>query len=253
MLTWIWCNRSGRYDGASSPGVSEVLAMSDENNALFSILIVDDIPKNIQVLGSILRQEGYSVSFATSGQQALAAVLGDRFDLILLDVMMPEMDGFEVCRKLKAGAATHGIPVIFLTAKTDQEDIVKGFDAGGVDYVSKPFNPSELLARVRTHLRLKRADDNIRRWNRELLEKGEELQRLNDQLQTALREIKTLEGFLPICASCKKIRKAGAPPDKQESWLSMEAYIMTHTDAKLTHTVCPQCCLKLYPDFYKPK
>ncbi len=119
--------------------------------------------------------------------------------------------------------------------------------------MSKPFNPSELLARVRTHLQLKRADDTIRQWNRELLEKSEELQRLNDQLQTALKEIKTLQGFLPVCASCKKIRKDGAPPEKQESWLSMEAYIMTHTDAKLTHTVCPQCCRKLYPEFYKPK
>jgi signal transduction histidine kinase len=126
--------------------------MSDLDNTQCNILIVDDVSKNIQLLGSILRQEGYSLSFATSGKQALDMVVSDTFDLILLDVMMPEMDGFEVCKRLKQQPDIRDIPVIFLTAKAEAESVVNGFELGAVDYVTKPFNVKELLARVKAHL-----------------------------------------------------------------------------------------------------
>ncbi len=125
------------------------------------ILIVDDIQKNIQVLGVILEKQNYQVSVAMNGQQALKQVQRVIPDLILLDVMMPEMDGFETCRNLKCDPATRDVPIIFLTAKVEVDDIVKGFELGAVDYVTKPFNHTELLARVKTHLQLKMARDEI--------------------------------------------------------------------------------------------
>ena len=129
------------------------------------VLIVDDTPANIQALIAILKQKGYQISVATNGYQALDAVKRVRPDLILLDVMMPELDGFETCKHLKASAEWHDIPIIFLTAKTETEDIVHGFELGAVDYVGKPFNAHELLARVHTHL----AIDRLRRENERLL------------------------------------------------------------------------------------
>jgi two-component system sensor histidine kinase/response regulator len=120
------------------------------------ILIVDDVPKNLQVLGNILGARGYRFTLATSGVQALKIVKKRLPDLILLDVMMPEMDGFEVCRKLKSNSQTSDIPVVFLTAKSETRDIVKGFDLGGVDYITKPFNSAELVERIRTHLEIVR-------------------------------------------------------------------------------------------------
>jgi adenylate cyclase len=129
------------------------------------ILVVEDTPANIQVLSTTLKGKGYQVSVATSGRQALELVSRLRPDLILLDVMMPEMDGFETCRRLKASEATNNIPVIFLTARTETADIVKGFELGAVDYVAKPFNAHELLARVNTHLTM----DRLHRENERLL------------------------------------------------------------------------------------
>ncbi len=129
------------------------------------ILIVDDIPKNIQVAANILKQENYNITFAKSGVQALEKIEKIDFDLILLDVMMPEMDGFEVCRRVKANEATKGIPVIFLTAKTESESIVKGFEVGGIDYITKPFNGIELLARVRNHISLRTTQKELEKAN----------------------------------------------------------------------------------------
>jgi len=129
------------------------------------ILIVEDTPANIQVLTATLKERGYQISVATNGRQALEVAARVRPDLILLDVMMPEMDGFETCRQLKASEQSRQIPVIFLTAKTDTADIVKGFELGAVDYVGKPFNAHELLARVNTHLTI----DRLHRENERLL------------------------------------------------------------------------------------
>ncbi len=117
-----------------------------------SILIVDDVPKNIQLLGSILKEESYDLEFATSGKEALEWLDSKQFDLVLLDIMMPEMDGFEVCRRIKENPATREVSVIFLTAKADFQSIIQGFESGAVDYITKPYNRKELLVRVKTHL-----------------------------------------------------------------------------------------------------
>lgn len=121
-----------------------------------SILIVDDVPKNIQLLGSILKEEAYDLEFATSGKEALEWLDSKQFDLVLLDIMMPEMDGFEVCRRIKENPSTREVSVIFLTAKADFQSIIQGFESGAVDYITKPYNRKELLVRVKTHLTMQK-------------------------------------------------------------------------------------------------
>lgn len=125
------------------------------------ILIVDDTPKNIQLLGTVLKNVGYKIIVATSGEQALGILDKIKPDLILLDVMMPDLDGYETCKIIKESEKLKHIPVIFLTAKTQPEDIVKGFQLGAADYIIKPFNSSELLARVKTHLESKFSQELI--------------------------------------------------------------------------------------------
>ena len=132
------------------------------------ILVVDDVLQNIQVVVTMLREAGYSIMPATSGAAALQRVQKKPPDLILLDLMMPDMDGLEVCRRLKAEPATRNIPIIFLTASNEMSHLVQGLEAGAVDYVTKPFNPPELLARVRTHLELKHSRDIIVRYTEQL-------------------------------------------------------------------------------------
>ena len=142
------------------------------------ILVVDDTPANVQALAGTLKDRGYQISVATNGRQALEVLARVRPDLILLDVVMPEMDGFETCRRIKASKQWSQIPVIFLTGKTETADIVQGFELGAVDYVAKPFNAHELLARVSTHLTL----DELRR---NLAEKNAELGRAHELVRRA--------------------------------------------------------------------
>ncbi|VAW45507.1 Response regulator [hydrothermal vent metagenome] len=131
----------------------------------FHILIVDDVSDNIQVAMGILQEKNYQFSFALNGEQALKLVDKNEFDLILLDIMMPGMDGYEVCQQLKKQAKTKDIPIIFLTAKVDVDSIREGFSLGAVDYISKPFHPEELIARVKTHLDLFAAKRVLKRHN----------------------------------------------------------------------------------------
>ena len=130
-----------------------------------SILIVDDVPKNIQLVAKFLIDEGYNLFFAQSGEAALKQINNRNFDLVLLDIMMPEMDGFEVCSEIRKNKTNQDIPIIFLTAKSDDEAIAKGFYLGGVDYITKPFNPVELLARVKTHIYLRQREKELQNLN----------------------------------------------------------------------------------------
>ena len=138
------------------------------------ILIVDDVPQNLQVLRSTLQKSNYRIAAANNGEVALRYLQKNTPDLILLDVMMPVINGFEVCKQIKAQDHLKDIPVIFLTARTEKEDVVKGFEAGGVDYITKPFNMSELISRVKTHISLKNARDTILNMNESLIALNEE-------------------------------------------------------------------------------
>ncbi|NQU33155.1 MAG: hybrid sensor histidine kinase/response regulator [Bacteroidetes bacterium] len=161
------------------------------------ILIVDDNPKNIQLLAKLLSDNGYSIETVMSGAEALFWINEDNFDLVLLDIMMPEMDGFEVCDKIKANPENSDLPVIFLTAKTDVESLTTAFEKGGWDYLTKPFNSEELLARVRTHIDLKKAKERLKDVNQWLEakvgERTKELKKSNKELAQAKAELELLD------------------------------------------------------------
>src|SRR6185503_2305393 len=137
------------------------------------ILIVDDTPTNVKLLADLLSINGFAVLTASSGQEGLARAAADSPDLILLDVMMPDLDGFAVCEQLKANGALQDVPVIFLTALYETLDKVRAFSLGGVDYLTKPYEPRELLARVRTHLALRQARRDLEAQNKRLREEIE--------------------------------------------------------------------------------
>ncbi|HCY85650.1 MAG TPA: response regulator [Desulfobacteraceae bacterium] len=156
-------------------------------NKSILILVVDDEPRNLQLAGKVVSDNGFDVAMAQNGCQALNFVKKNQPDLILLDIMMPDLDGYEVCRRLKKNPEYRHIPVIFLTAKNATVDVVRGFEAGGVDYIPKPWQSPELLARIRTHL-----------------------------------ELKLLRSLFPMCASCKRIRDDEGYWNQVDSYL--EAY-----------------------------
>jgi signal transduction histidine kinase len=165
----------------------------DENQRPI-VLVVDDIAENQQVVGVILDQDGYDAAFASDGQEALDLLKVLQPDIILLDISMPGMDGFEVCRRIKSNPATAFIPVIFLTAHNEISRVVEGFQNGAVDYIVKPFNSLELLARIHTHVSLARARTTLQKQNTLLQEMNTEISEL---ISIAAHELKNpLQGLL---------------------------------------------------------
>lgn len=164
------------------------------------IMIIDDVPKNIQVLANILDEQNYEIAFADNGHLALQILNNVKPDLILLDVMMPEMDGYELCTILKNSDDLKDIPIIFLTAKNDTDSIVKSFDIGAADYLTKPFNSSELLARVKTQLALSESKRKLKDINQlleqKVNEKTIELRLANEKLNKLDKAKNYLLGLL---------------------------------------------------------
>jgi DNA-binding response OmpR family regulator len=183
------------------------------------VLVVDDNPQNLQFLGNLLESNGYEAILADRGDSSLTILDRELPDLILLDIMMPEMDGYEVCCAIKENQRTKEIPIIFVTAKSEMEDLLLAFKCGAADYVNKPFNSEELLARIKTHVELKLARE----------------------------EIKTLQGIIPICAKCMKIK------DDKGFWNNIQLYIESRTEALFSHGLCPECMKEMYgdQDWYK--
>lgn len=202
------------------------------------ILIVDDVAENLALLTNLLNRE-YEIFFAKNGLKTIEMATRNKPDLILLDIVMPGMDGYEVCRRIKKDAVTGDIPVIFLSALDDVHDIVKGFRAGGVDYITKPFQPEEVLARVETQLK-------IRKLQQELEKSNVMLRKINSDLELALEDNNALRGILPICSNCKNIRNDGG------YWEKVEIYIRDHSAANFSHSICPDCARKLYPQLTFP-
>ena len=152
------------------------------------ILIVDDTPANLEVITATLSSHGYATAAVTSGERALQWLETYEAGLILLDVQMPGIDGFETCQKIKKDARTADIPIIFITALSNIDSIAKGFSAGAVDYISKPFQDSELLARVNTHLRLQQLNQSL---EQQVAKRTSELEATMMQLHEALRQLKS--------------------------------------------------------------
>ncbi|MGQ1783920.1 MULTISPECIES: hybrid sensor histidine kinase/response regulator [unclassified Saccharicrinis] len=152
------------------------------------VLVVDDNPKNIQVLGNILNDNNYNVEVALGGKEAIEWIKEESFDLMLLDIMMPEINGFEVCQTIRKDPKYDIMPIIYLSAKNDKESTVLGFKAGGQDFITKPFDTAELLARVSTHIELKKSKEQILAANNQLEEKVHqrtfELEASNEKLRS---------------------------------------------------------------------
>jgi CheY-like chemotaxis protein len=197
------------------------------------ILIVDDEPINLQVIAGALRRD-YDIITAQSGPEALDRLNEQPPDLILLDVMMPVMDGFDVCTRIKAVEAFSDIPVIFLTALDAMSGETRGLEAGGIDYVAKPVNLALLKLRVHNHLVLKERGDLVR-------EQRDALAARTAELEAALERIRRLEGILTICMHCKQVRNDDA------MWQQLDQYLSDHTDVRFSHGICPDCLAKHYP------
>lgn len=338
-------------------------------DAVQSVLVVDDQPANLKVLLEILKKHDFQVYLADSGERALSTLANIEPDLILLDVMMPGLNGFQTCKEIKTNPEWAGIPIIFITALEDMENKLQGFDVGGVDYITKPFQHAEVMARIKVHVALRQKereladaqqrlsdiveflpdstlaidlDGKVIIWNRaaaeytgiradailgkgnfehgipfygkrcptlanlllqpdketaekydHLIEKNgtliaeeafcpaigksgayisavasklydakgnvrgaiqtmrdqtarkmleQEREELIRELQTALKEVKTLSGMLPICAHCKKVR------DDEGYWNQIENYLQEHTGARFSHGICTECADTLYGD-----
>jgi len=165
-----------------------------------SILIVDDNPTNLELLSLLLAEEGYRVRVATNGMRALESAHASLPDLILLDVMMPDIDGYAVCEQLKADEKTEDIPIIFISALDDAFDKVKAFAAGGIDYIAKPFQPEEVLARVRVHLALHNTRHALAQQVQEKEQLVQEIDASNVQLQREIAERRQVGDTLQIYA-----------------------------------------------------
>jgi phosphoserine phosphatase RsbU/P len=176
------------------------------------ILIADDDRLSTMVLGRTLEKWGFEVVVTHDGAAAWAAIVGDKPPaLAILDWMMPQIDGIDLCRRVRATSLPSPVYLILLTARTSQADLVAGLEAGADDYLTKPFDPDELRARIHVGRRTLALIANIKR----------------------------LTGLLPICSYCKRIRS------DHDYWEQVECYISEHTDALFTHGICPSCMVKV--------
>ena len=194
------------------------------------ILIAEDDPVSRRLLEATLEKFGYEVVVAADGAEAWTALQrNDAPRLAILDWMMPELDGLEICRRMREIATSTPPYLILLTAKAERGDVVAGLDAGANDYLKKPFDRGELRARLQVAAHV--------------LELQKNLADRVSELEDALAQVKQLRGLLPICSYCKNIR------DEQNFWQRVDNYLMEHADVMFSHGICPDC----YKNIVEPK
>lgn len=195
------------------------------------ILVAEDDIVSRVLLEINLKKWGYYSVITEDGKAAIAEFEKSDYDIVILDWMMPRADGVEVCRTIRTFDVISQPYIIMLTAKSGREDLIYALDAGANDYIVKPFNPDELLARIRVGERVVALQKSLAH---RILE-----------LEEAQRQIRSLHGIIPICMHCHKVR------NEEEIWQRLESYIAAHTDAMLSHGLCPECREKHYPDVKK--
>jgi len=186
------------------------------------VLIADDEATTRHLIQVTLGNWGFEVLAAENGSEALRILQGsNRPEIALLDWVMPGVDGLEVCRRMRVALPAAPSYIILITARGGLENIVQGLEAGADDYVTKPFDPRELRARLHAGARVVRLQKALVERNQELVE--------------ALKRVKQLQGLLPICSYCKKIR------NDRNYWEQVDAYVASHSEAQFSHGVCPDC------------
>ncbi len=186
------------------------------------VLIADDEATSRHLIRATLEGWGFEVLVAVDGWEALRVLQGSKGpEIAMLDWMMPEIDGLDVCRRMRATMPNAGTYIILVTARGGLENVVRGLEAGADDYITKPFDPRELRARLHVGVR-------IVQLQKALMERFQEL-------EDALKRVKQLQGLLPICSYCKKIR------NDRNYWEQVDAYITSHSEAQFSHGVCPDC------------
>ncbi len=243
------------------------------------ILIVEDSPTQAILLQDLLEKNNFHVYAAINGKQALTLLETITVDLVITDIVMPEMDGYELCRAIKADKKLEEIPVFLLTTLSEPDDIINGLSCGASHFVTKPYDNDALIAtiqytmvnrdiRKRCHSgmgleiffagqrhfidaeRIQILDllfssyGNAMHQKKKLEQANKELEKTNKELEKALDDIKTLKGLIPICSNCKKIR------DDKGFWNEVEIYVQEHSNVEFSHGLCPECAKKLYPELY---
>ena len=247
--------------------------MSSTNNTeenRIEILIVEDNPAQALLLQHLMEKYGYTVSVACNGVEALAHLQEHIPSLVISDILMPEMDGYELCRNIKVNDDLKSVPVMLLTQLSEPEDIIKGLECGADNFVTKPYDHKLLIRRIRyifanQEIRKKPVSemgieiyfagnkhfinsdrlqilDLLFSTYENTLQQKRELEITNKKLKEASETIKVLKGLIPICSNCMKIR------DDKGHWKRLETYIQEHSEAEFTHGLCPECVKKLYPD-----
>ena len=197
------------------------------------ILIAEDEKISRKILETTLTKAEHDVVAVEDGLKALESIRKVVPDMLITDWMMPELDGLELCRRVRSLNLPSYVYIILLTLLTQKERIIEGLDAGADDYITKPFERTELLARVRAGERVIQLERSLRQKNKELSE--------------VVAHVKQLKGLLPICMFCKKIR------NDENYWQQIEEYLLEHTEADFSHAICPECLEKHYPEYAKKK
>lgn len=235
-----------------------------------TLLVVEDSATQALQLRSLLEENGFDVVVANNGAAAISCMDELVPDLVISDILMPKLDGYELCRRIKADDDLKDVPVLLLTQLCEPEDIVKGLESGADNFVTKPYDPKLLLSRIqyilvnntiRAHPRTEMGIEVFFAGKRHFinsdriqildllfstyetsLRQKRELERVNKELKEALDTIDVLHGILPICSHCKKIR------DDEGAWTQIEEYIGMHSDVQFSHGICPDCLRKFYPE-----
>jgi two-component system, OmpR family, response regulator VanR len=234
------------------------------------ILIAEDSKTQAYMLKYVLESNGFSVSIAYDGSEAFQYLEKELPRIVLSDILMPEMNGYQLCRKIKSDEKMKHMPVMLLTSLSEPEDIIHGLECGADSFITKPYDEEALVARInyillnaemRKHSESEMGIDIIFAGKKYFvtssriqildlllatyeatMQKTRELEKALKELRSANETIKTLKGFIPICASCKQVR------DDKGYWKQIERYISENSDADFTHTICPDCTKRLYPD-----
>jgi len=193
------------------------------------VLLVDDVEENLLELETLLAAPGRRLVSAASGEAAVEALRGSDFAVVILDVRLPRMSGFEVAERMRSDAATAHVPIVFVTAiEKDPRQVFAGYELGAVDYLLRPIDPHVLRTKVGVFCDL---------WTQRRI-----IERKNAELEARLAEIRTLRGLIPVCARCRKVR------DDEGLWQRVELYLRERTLAEFTHAICEECARELYPE-----